>query len=53
VVVEVEGAAPAIGVFDSDLNYITHALLPNALDAPWWAINPVDGHLYTSTFRTG
>jgi hypothetical protein len=36
--VPLEGAAPAIGVFDSDLNYITHALLPNALDAPWCAI---------------
>ena len=51
--VPLEGAAPAIGVFDSDLNYITHALLPNALDSPWCAINPVDGHLYTSSFRTG
>ena len=51
--VPLEGAAPAIGVFDSDLNYITHALLPNALDAPWCAINPADGHLYTSSFRTG
>jgi len=51
--VPLEGAAPAIGVFDSDLNYITHALLPNALDAPWCAINSVDGHLYTSSFRTG
>jgi hypothetical protein len=51
--VPLEGAAPAIGVFDTDLNYITHAPLPNALDATWCAINPVDGYLYTSSFRTG
>ena len=50
--VPLEGSAPAIGVFDADLNYITHALLPNAIDAPWCAIDPVDGHLYTSSFRT-
>lgn len=49
--VPLEGSAPAIGVFDTDLNYITHALLPIATDAPWCAINPVDGHLYTSSFR--
>jgi hypothetical protein len=50
--VPLEGSAPAIGVFDADLNYLTHALLPNATDAPWCAINPVDGHLYTSSFHT-
>ena len=50
--VPLEGSAPAIGVFDADLNYVTHALLPNATDAPWCAINPVNGHLYTSSFRT-
>lgn len=49
--VPLEGSAPAIGVFDTDLNYVTHALLPNAADAPWCAINPVDGHLYTSSFH--
>ena len=47
-----EGSAPAIGVFDTDLNCITHALLPNATDAPWCALNPVNGHLYTSSFLT-
>jgi len=49
--VPLEGSAPAIGVFDADLHYVTHALLPNAEDAPWCAINPVDGHLYTSSFH--
>jgi hypothetical protein len=50
--VPLEGAAPAIGVFDSDLNYITHALLPNALDAPWCAIKPVDGGATTTSFSS-
>jgi hypothetical protein len=50
--VPLEGSASAIGVFDTDLHYVTQALLPNATDAPWCAINPVDGHLYTSSFRT-
>jgi hypothetical protein len=49
--VPLEGSAPAIGVFDADLDYIALALLPNATDAPWCAINPVDGHLYASSFR--
>ena len=49
--VPLEGSASAIGVFDADLNYVTHALLPNATDAPWCAINPIDGHLYTSSFH--
>ena len=48
--VPLEGSAPAIGVFDADLKYISHALLPSATDAPWCAINPVNGHLYTSSF---
>jgi hypothetical protein len=50
--VPLEGSAPAIGVFDADLNYVTHAPLPEASDAPWCAVNPVNGHLYTSSFRT-
>ena len=51
--VPVEGSAPAIAVFDTDLAYVTHALVPDAVDAPWCAISPLDGHLYTSSFRTG
>ena len=47
-----EGAARRSASSTPDLNYVTHALLPNATDAPWCAINPVDGHLYTSSFRT-
>jgi hypothetical protein len=50
--VPVEGLAPAIAVFDTDLNYLSHALLPEAADAPWCAISPLDGHLYASSFRT-
>jgi hypothetical protein len=48
--VPMEGSTPAIAVFDSNLNYITHAFIPGAVDAPWCAINPVDGLLYVSSF---
>lgn len=48
--VPMEGSTPAIAVFDSNLNYITHAYIPGAGDAPWCAINPVDGLLYLSSF---
>lgn len=48
--VPMEGSTPAIAVFDSDLNYLTHTFIPGAVDAPWCAINPVDGLLYVSSF---
>jgi hypothetical protein len=48
--VPMEGSTPAIAVFDSNLNYLTHTFIPGAVDAPWCAINPVDGLLYVSSF---
>jgi hypothetical protein len=50
--VPIEGSTPAVAVFDTNLNYVAHATLPGAGDAPWCEVNPVDGHLYASNFNS-
>jgi|GEM_PF-1250465 len=48
------GAAPIVVAYDTDLNTVSWAtLVPSGPtnEAPWVAINPVDGLLYTSNFQ--
>ena len=48
------GAAPIVVAYDTDLNIVSWATLipPGPTnEAPWVAINPVDGLLYTSNFQ--
>ena len=43
-------AVPIVVVFDSDLNFVKFARFPEKTQAgaAWIAVNPVDGHLYSS-----
>lgn len=47
-------AVPIIIVFDKDLNFIKFGFLPEEMQkgAAWVAINPVNGHLYSSFEQT-
>ena len=51
--VAVEGkAVTGVSVFDRDLRYFGTAPLDQGDDAPWCAISPADGSLYSSPFDT-
>jgi hypothetical protein len=54
VYVAMEGTDPArVGVFDTALRFLGSAPLgPQATSGPWCAVNPLDGLLYSSSFRT-
>ena len=55
VAVENSSGAPrphVIAVFDTGLNYVAHAPIPGAGGAPWAAVDPRNGLLYTSDFNT-
>lgn len=45
-------ARPKVLAFDTDFNLLGSALLPLQDGAPWCAINPRNGYLYSSNFST-
>lgn len=50
IALEGESQTPRIACFDTNLGYFDSALLPEQSHAPWCAVNPADGLLYSSEF---